>query len=253
MDVLINNLKINYEILGKGFPILFLHGWGGSLESLEKLGGLLTKYNYKVYLLDLPGFGKSDNPKKPFSLDDYTKIVETFLKNFNIDEVCIFGHSFGGSVGVKLCIRKIIKVKKLILCNSAGIRKGISGKEERYKRISFIKKTFSLPLLNKVYPMLRKGFYLYILKERDYISYPKLSETFKLIVKEDVTPILKDVNVPTLILWGENDKITPLDHAQIFHKNIKDSKLKVINNIGHSLPKTNPELIIKEVVDFLEA
>ena len=102
MYTTINFLKINYEILGRGDTILLLHGWGGSLESLRVLGLKLKDVGYNVMLIDLPGFGQSDKQQKSFSLDDYADIVEEFLAKQGIRKLYVFGHSFGGSVAIKI-------------------------------------------------------------------------------------------------------------------------------------------------------
>lgn len=242
----INNLKINHEVFGNGETILLLHGWGGSLESLKVLGKRLKGKGCKVLLIDLPGFGKSDKPVRDYSLDDYAEVVEEFLRQQKVSDLYVFGHSFGGSVAIKLALRKNLKIKKLILCNSSGIRKF------KIKGIGFIKKVFSLPGLKIIYPTLRKLFYYYILKNRDYIDYHEIVGTYKKVIEEDLTPQLKGINIPVLLLWGENDKDTPVEHAKIFKLKIADCRLKIVKGEGHGLPKFQSELVAQETDNFIE-
>lgn len=250
MQTSINDLKINYEVFGEGEPILLLHGWGGSLESLVPLGSRLKPQGYKVILLDLPGFGKSGKPSEDFSLDDYAEVVEKFLKQQNVDSLYVFGHSFGGSVAVKLVLRKNLKIKKLMLCNSSGIRTVEGLRLEATGNI--IKKLFSVPVLGSFYQPLRKFFYYYILKNRDYIDYQEIAGTYKKVIEEDLTPQLEDLDIPVLLIWGEKDKDTPIKHAKIFKLKIDNCRLKIIKGEGHGLPKFHPEIVAKEIVAFIK-
>ena len=83
-------------------PILILHGWNLSAEKFRPLQRELEKQRYKVYGMDLPGFGKAVMPKKPLFLSDYVTFVASYLKSKKIDRAVIIGHSFGGRVAIKL-------------------------------------------------------------------------------------------------------------------------------------------------------
>jgi pimeloyl-ACP methyl ester carboxylesterase len=249
----ISSIKINYEVFGEGESILLLHGWGGSLESLRNLGSRLKDKGFRVYLLDLPGFGKSDRPKRDLSLDNYATLVEKFLKEQGVDELYVFGHSFGGRVAIKLVLRKNLKIKKLILCNSSGIRKVKSQKSKiKTEEVNFVKRVLSLPGLKVIYPTLRKFFYYYVLRNRDYIDYPEIAGTYKKVIEEDLTLYLAEIDIPVLLIWGEKDKDTPIEHANIFKLRIDNSRLKIVKGEGHGLPKFKPELVAKITATFLQ-
>lgn len=254
MNIVCKGIKINYEVIGEGEQILLLHGWAGNLDSLRKLAQHLADDGFQCVLLDLPGFGKSEKPKKSLSLDDFAGIIEEFVKKKDIRNITIFGHSFGGSIAVKLVIRGNVGIKKLVLCNCAGIREPQSIKLSFWKKLSEIsKKIFSPPLLNRLYSPLRKFFYYYILRERDYIDHPEIADTFKKIIKEDLTDDFLKVNIPTLILWGMLDQATPLKHARIMCERIDDCNLIIVKNAGHDLPKKKPDIVVKKMMDFLKS
>jgi len=244
-------VKLHYHIFGEGEPFLLLHGWGGSLSSLEKLGKHLASRGYKVYLVDLPGFGKSELPLKAYTLDDYAYLVEEYVKQNHKGKISIFGHSFGGSVAIKLASRKKIDINKLILCNSSGIR------EKRFMivllgRIATIMKIFfSLPLLRDIYPFVRKVSYYYILRQRDYIDHQDKKEIFKNVISEDITSDLEKINVPTLLLWGEKDKDTSVSHAEIMNQNINNSKLRILQGVGHGVPLKKPLFVADIISRFI--
>jgi len=252
MYTTINNVKIHYHIFGEGEPIILLHGWGGSTKSLIPLSRELVKKGFYVYMLDLPGFGKSELPLKAYTLDDYAILVEEYVKRFHQGAIAIFGHSFGGSVAIKIASRKKIDINKLILCNSSGIR------EKRFmvvllgKFATIMKIIFSLPLLRDIYPFVRKVSYYYILRQRDYIDHQDKKETFQNIVSEDIIPDLPNIMVRTLLLWGENDKDTPVSQANIMKLKIKDSRLKIVEKAGHGLPLKDPRFVAEEINNLVK-
>lgn len=103
MDIVINNIKINYikkEAESKT-NIIFLHGWGANINSFMPVINEVSK-KYNVYAIDLPGFGLSDEPSKDYMVEDYSKIVLEFINKLKLDNVVLIGHSFGGRVIIKL-------------------------------------------------------------------------------------------------------------------------------------------------------
>lgn len=246
------NLKINYNVLGDGPSILLLHGWGGTIESLMSLQKQLAQLGYRVFNFDLPGFGNSSPPAGAFTLDDFAAVFEDFIRKKVDSEVTLFGHSFGGSVCVKIAARANVSIRALILCNSSGIRKPLGLKANLLQILSkCFKALFSLPMLRRIYPGLRKYFYYYVLRNRDYIDHQKIAETYTHIVREDITADLGNVFVPTLLLWGENDTTTPLSFAEIMHSHIPDSKIKPVPGATHGLPLHEPQLVADEISVFL--
>src|SRR3990167_8239984 len=97
----IHGKTVSFEVLGKGGRVLFIHGWGGSRESLRKLAESVSQ-KYKAVLIDLPGFGRSENPDPSWGIDEYTAIVARFLKKQRLSPVYVFGHSFGGTLALYL-------------------------------------------------------------------------------------------------------------------------------------------------------
>lgn len=250
-SIQINNLSLSYSVMGQGVPIILLHGWGGSSKSLVSLQVRLANLGFTVYNVDLPGFGKSDTPNSPFSLDDYAETIEMLLEKLSVKLPVLFGHSFGGSVGIKIALRKKLAIRKLLLCNSSGIRGARSTKQKALGMLAEVmKRIFTLPGISKLYPRLRKWFYYYILRERDYIDHQDIAGTFQKVVKEDLTPALSNIEVGTLLLWGRYDKATPLSHGKLLNRLIKKSSLKVFD-YGHGLPLKRSELIVPEIVKFL--
>ena len=207
--------------------MIFLHGWGASKESF-----LMTKnyfFDYVKVYVDFAGFGESDQPSKVFSLSDYVEEVKKLLDKFDIEELVIVGHSFGGRVAIKLASLYQSKYQnfKLVLVDSAGIKPRFSLvkflKVRRYKRLK--KRAESNERLKE--KLERCG-------SADYRKLsPLMKRVFVKIVNEDLSPISKLISCKTLIVWGKDDKETRLYMAKILHKNIAGSRLEIIKNAGH--------------------
>ena len=205
MQVKINNWNINYEVLGEGNPVILLHGWLATLETMRPIANDLSR-NFKVYLVDVVGFGKSDLPEHPLKSDDFGNFLRDFMEKLKIKSPILIGHSNGGRMIINAVGRGIVSAKKVVLIDSAGIKPKRS--LGYYVKIYFYKVgKFFLNLLPNTKKI--KSF-----KEKlrnnvgssDYkASSNVLKETMKLIVNEDVTELLPKISVPTLLFWGTLD------------------------------------------------
>lgn len=229
-NVIIYDLNIQYfqsENINKNNTLLFLHGWGSCamhfVKTLEKCENFVA--------VDLPGFGNSEAPKTVWSLAEYAVFVEEFLKKLNFENPILAGHSFGGSVGIKYCARKS-KCQKLILIGSAGIRKRNTEKTVFFIIAKIFGVLFSLPVLKALKDNARKSYYKMIDSE-DYINAGILTETYKKVISEDLTPDLREIKTPTVLIWGENDKDTPLKDGELMQQLIENSKLFIIPDAKH--------------------
>jgi len=226
-------LQINYEVTGSGNPVILLHGWLCSLDTMKPIGNILSK-NFTVYNVDLPGFGKSSMPEKPFNTEDFGNFLDKFIKALNIENPILIGHSNGGRTIINYAGRNLGKINKIILIDSAGIKpkRGLSYyiKIYTYKTLKFILNIFPK---TEMFNNIRERF-LGKFGSSDYKNSSEvLRKTMSIIINEDQTEILKNINAPTLIIWGENDDATPVSDAKIMEKNIKDSGLVVLKGAGH--------------------
>ena len=118
----IGRLKIYYEVAGSGEPVLLLHGWANDVETLRPLMGMVKELGFRVYAVDLPGFGLSDMPEGSWGVDEYVNFVRKLLDELALNRVSIVGHSFGGRIAIKLAARDAQRINKMILVDSAGIK-----------------------------------------------------------------------------------------------------------------------------------
>lgn len=211
----------------KNDAVVFLHGWGSEASHFQKM---LDRCKSAV-AVDLPGFGKSEVPSVAWSLDDYANFVKEFLEKLEIKNPIIVGHSFGGSIGIKYCAGGN-DAKKLILIGSAGIRRKTIKKYGLLVVAKVFGLVLSLPGIRVVRGSLRRRFYKLIGAE-DYVQAGPLAETFGKIIGEDLRDDMRKIAVPTVLIWGADDKDTPLEDGKLMEQLIRNAQLYVIPDAGH--------------------
>lgn len=233
MNIKIDDVNINYEVSGEGNAVIILHGWLANLETMKLLEKNLSQ-NFKVYNVDVIGFGKSELPKHPYTSDDFGNFLSEFVHKLNIENPILIGHSNGGRIILNCIGRNLIKAKKIILLDSAGIKEK--------KSIKKIFKVYSFKLGKNILNILPQSEKVKKLKDKlfnkvaseDYKNSPEvLRKTMSIILNEDQTKLLKNISVPTLLIWGDKDTATPMRDAKIIEKEIPDCGLVVYEGAGH--------------------
>lgn len=230
----IKGIRIHYITAGQGDPVLLLHGWGASLEPYRQLIDLLSK-KYFVIALDMPGFGKSEEPTAPLDVDGYVDFVLDFLTLFPLQKLSLVGHSFGGRVIIKMANRKLpFAIDKIVLIDSAGIKPVRTKKMHFKQRWYKIGKWFlSRKPVAKLFPNALESLRVKF-GSADYVAAsPMMRQCLVKVVNEDLTGLLPNITAPTLLVWGENDTATPLSDAKIMESEIPNAGLAVIKNAGH--------------------
>lgn len=233
MNIKVNSLNINYEVSGEGKPVILLHGWLCSLQTMKPIANILER-NFKVYNIDLPGFGKSDALITPFNTDDFGNFLNEFINQLNIENPILIGHSNGGRTILNYAGRNMGKINKIILIDSAGIKPT--------RKPSYYIKVYTFKTLKKFLGIFPNVEMFNNIRERvlgkfgssDYKnSSENLRKTMSTIINEDQTENIKNIKVPTLILWGENDQDTPIKDGKKMEECINNSALITIKNAGH--------------------
>ena len=246
MFVRIDNRKIHYKKFGNGKPIIFVHGWGGSMFSLHALAIEASK-EYTSIILDLPGFGRSDNPPPHWGVEGYAEIVTKFIQALKLKQPLYVGHSFGGEIGIYIASHMPKIIGSLILCNSSFKR------ENKVSKISRILKLFPVHtnrFIKSFEPHIKKLYYKIFHRSSELFKYPHLEANFRKIITQDLTEDVKKITKPTLIIWGEEDTYTPVLWAYELAHNIKGSRLIVIPGIGHALPIKLPSEVWDHIDSF---
>lgn len=225
--------------------IILLHGWGANTKRLEPLAQSLRIKKWKVLIPELPGFDAPE-PETEWSLDEYAEFVSHFAKKtFGKNKYYVFGHSFGGGITIKLALKEANSLNGIVLCANRGISRGNLIKRGIFFALAKIGKTLLVvfPVANMWRQLLYK-----LAREHDYEkASPRMKGVFKKIVAEDLKAAVTKIKVPTLILWGRKDKMTPVQDAYFLKTNLKNSKLFVYENFGHRLPYEDPSALAVEI------
>lgn len=241
-------MKLNYTVKGNGDNLILLHGWGGSLKSLENLQTELARY-FRVYNIELPGHGIEKQLDTVWTLSDFSEKIKTFLEELKIENPILIGHSFGGKVILKTLINNPEIASKVILINASGIKPENDLKKTLGKLISIpLKPIFNL----KAFGLPRKLIYRFILGESDYSKLDgNLRETFTNVVNEHLDSDVNKINSKVLLIWGKDDDKTPIWMANKLNEAIKDSELLEVEG-RHNLPLAMPKgvaAIIREWIN----
>jgi len=238
--------------------IVILHGWGSNSLRWQKVKELLEEKGTEVLVFDLPGFGNTPSPDRPWGRADYINWIFQRVKERNWQKFNLLGHSFGGGLAAKIAAdssayKNYGQLEKLILCAPAIIRRK-SIKSHIFYCLAFLgKKIFSLPVIKKLSPLAEKLVYKLAGVRDYYLADGMMKEVMKKVWKEeDLMLVLDRIKTPTLILWGEKDDILPVKDAHIIKDKIKNSEIKIIQQAKHSPHKENPDELAKLIIDFLQ-
>lgn len=235
--------------------IVILHGWGSTVSGkrYKEAKTLLEKKGFTVYTPDMPGFGKSMLRKDELFFEDYVFFVKKFLDKNKLKKIVLIGHSFGGRVAIRFTALYPMYVSSLILAGASGIPRPLPSLKKKiaYYTTKIVRPFFSVPPFSIFYKIFRKLVY-YAIGEMDYYKAGNLSKTFKNVYKVSITKDLKKIRVPTKIIWGENDTITPLDDGKLMHSSIKGSQFFIVPSATHRLPYENPAIFVEEIESFLK-
>lgn len=262
--------KIRYLEKGKGPPLVLLHGLGGSLEWWEYNFDAFSR-DYRTIAFDFPGFGYSTKSGLDFGENSASDFMDSFLDAFHISKASLIGNSMGGLIAFLTAVNQPGRIDKLILVNNVGFGEklsillrlgtvfplgelGLSVRNHLIARI-FMNRMFYdsqkvpdqlIPTVLEIFdmPQTRKAC-LRIL--RSGVDLKGLKKEICVRVRDGASSLLHK----TLIIWGANDKVSPLNQAYVGKNLIRNSQLYVFDKCGH-LPQVEwPEEFNHLVLEFL--
>ena len=219
-----DDIKINYELNGdkKKDALVFLPGWGQNIEMIEPIAKPFYDTN-AVLIIDLPGFGKSEEPKKVWELNDYVEMIHSLAIDLGLKNISLIGHSFGGKLSLMYALK--YKVKRLVLLASP-YKKKIKKDSMKTKILKKLKK---VPVLSGV-ANVAKNF----IGSTDYKNAtPMMRDILVKHVNTDISKDVTKIKCPTLIIWGTEDSDVPYEDAQELESLIKDSGLVTYEGCTH--------------------
>jgi 2-hydroxy-6-oxonona-2,4-dienedioate hydrolase len=233
---------------GEGEPILLLHGLFGRLSNWQDTIDYFSK-KYRVIIPELPVYEKS-LPKE--GLDGLVEFLDSFIQSLNLDKVTLVGNSLGGHVAILYTVKHPDKVERLVLTGSSGLYENSLGVsypkrgsykyvEEKVRNIFHNQRVATPQLVDEVYEVVNN-----VNKTIKVIKMARSANT------NNVASILDRINVPVLLIWGKQDKVTPIDIAYRFEKLIPgDVRLHIIDQCGHVPMMEHPEEFNKVLETFL--
>lgn len=216
--------------------IIILHGWGQNTTLWQDLA---TKLGKNALAFDLPGFGKEPIVDPDWGVPEYANWVIKKIEKYK--DIIIIGHSFGGRIATEIASKRPGWLKGLILSGSPSIYRPSLKTLVRIYLSKIIKLFVPKKILAKYLPN----------DIKNAIS-RGLEKTFRKAVVYDQTKNLTKIDVPTLLIWGENDDEAPLRIGYEIHHLVKNSELKVIDHVGHNSFQENPNLFYSYVKKFIE-
>ncbi|MCZ2393247.1 MAG: alpha/beta hydrolase [Chitinophagales bacterium] len=252
--------KIHYTDEGEGETILMIHGLGGSFYNFQGLTNEL-KDSYRIIRVDLPGMSLSEFKQCSREIDffeEYTSFFINFFEHLQLGKVHLMGNSLGGMMAWIIAAKLPEHTKSLTLINSAGyeIDKVLIDAAGPIRWPWFAK------LLKKGFPRFITNFALSRpFADKSKIDPYELEITYFLINTSSTintllslatcgqapdTAIIKTINTPTLIIWGQNDIIIPVHHAKKFKEDIPNSYMKIFQKCGHMAMMEYPKEVAQE-------
>jgi pimeloyl-ACP methyl ester carboxylesterase len=232
---------------GEGQVLFLLHGLFGALSNWEGVVGKFSK-KYRVVIPMLPIY---EMPIREAGLDGLRKFAEDFVSLKKLDNMIIMGNSLGGHIAMMYTLKNATKVKKLVLTGSSGLfEDSMGGSYPKRGNYQYIKErvsyTFYDPnvatkeLIDEVFEITRS-----IPKCLRIVAIAKSAQ------RNNMAEDLPNIRIPTLLVWGLNDTITPAMVGHEFSRLIPNSKLKFIDKCCHAPMMEHPETFNEIVEDFL--
>jgi pimeloyl-ACP methyl ester carboxylesterase len=256
LEVTVDGHRVHYEAEGPaGGPVVVLvHGLGGRAEDWRSLAPYLAKAGFRVYLPDLIGYGRSEKPKDfSYSVRDEAEVVAGFLDALGLKQVDLGGWSMGGVIVQHVAADHPDRVRRLILFDSAGLFVLPKWDTSLFTPQSPTQLD-QLDALLWPHPPVVPGFVardiLRVSNHRAWIIHRALAS---MLTGQDATDkLLPELKMPVLLLWGAEDRITPLSLGESMHRLIPQSELDVIPGCGHLAPGQCAAQMAPKVLEFLK-
>ena len=260
LTIPVNNFHLSYDDVGEGnIPIIFLHGypfdktmWQGQLDFL--------KSSNRIIACDIRGFGKSTDEESHLSIDLFSEDLIAFMDKLSINKAIVCGLSMGGFIALNALKRFPNRFEALILCDTQCIADTVEVKEKRYKIIDdidangvidfnegFIKSVFHKDSLRDKIELVEQLRGVVFANSQHIITMGLIA----LAERSETCSTLNDITIPTLIICGREDEVTPLVQSEFMNSTIKGSILRIINHAGHVSNLEQPIEFNKQLLDFL--
>jgi pimeloyl-ACP methyl ester carboxylesterase len=262
---------VNYVELGEGDPLVFIHGLSGCWQNwLENIPHFAR--TRRVIAVDLPGFGASPMPAEKISIKGYAAVVDELLDSLGIERAAVVGNSMGGFIGAELAIEFATRVERLVLVSAAGLT---TAEMHNEKALAILRRAGNVLAYSTAWlgtrsdrlsrrPGLRKALMLMVAAHPDRLpaalsaeqlrgsGKPGFLDALEALGTYPLADRLARIEAPTLVVWGDKDRLVPLRDADRFVEAIGDNANKVVySDTGHVAMLERPERFNADVEKFL--
>ena len=258
-------INIHFSDEGSGDVILLLHGVFSSLHTFNKWSEHLCKY-YRVIRIDLPGFGLTGpSIDNEYGMDLYIGYIRKFMDNLGIDKFHIGGNSLGGWIAWEFAVAHEERINKMVLVNAAGY---VSGGNYPLPFViaqtPVLRQVFNYEIVPKV---VVRRFLRQVIKDQYVVTDHLVDRYYDIIHREgnleafsrianskfiQNTNALRNIETPTLVLWGDEDAWISHHDAEKFKNDLKNVTVKIYKGVGHIPMEEIPELTANDVLNFLK-
>ncbi len=281
----IGRLRVHHTFGGRGSPVVFIHGLGSSgyMEWRRNLDDVATRH--RVFAPDLPGYGRTDKPRARYTIAYFARFIERYMEDRRLRSAVLIGASLGGRIALEVALEQPALVHKLVLVNTLGLgRPRVRMAQMAYGLVSLPRvgeaaMRFTRDALRWASPSLVRRVagrysgasgdleqtmddtYLEDLREMyatDAFRSAYLSTVRSLINPRalfgghhDVSERLNELKIPVQLIWGANDPLFPVAHAERAHSLIERSKLTVFQGAGHTPQSERAEEFNRVLHQFL--
>ena len=264
-----DGMDVHYRDEGNAsdtLPLVLIHGTSSSLHTFDEWTNAL-KSTRRVVRMDIPAFGLTGPfPDRNYSINHYVAFMEHFLQSKGIKRCILGGNSLGGQIAWHFTAKNPDIVEKLILIDAAGYPL-----DSKSVPIAF--KLARKPVINKIITFITPRFIAKSSLENVYADKTKVSDALaeryfdmalragnrqalvdRMSMPMDTNSIasIKNIQTPTLILWGENDMLIPIENAHLFHDDLPNDTLVILKNAGHVPMEESPKESLEVVLGFLK-
>lgn len=234
--------------------MVLLHGYTDSSFSYSRVLPLIDA-KYRVFVLDQRGHGKSEKPEKGYLLTDFAADVSAFMDAKGIKQATIVGHSMGSLVAQQIAVSAPERVERLVLVGSTTTARN-NDVIELQKAVNELKDPVPVAFAREfqdstVHRQLPEDFMKRVVEESLKLPARVWREVLAGIMASDFKSELSKIKAPTLIIWGENDKIFGRDEQNILASKIPDAVLKIYPETGHCPNWERPEQFVKDLENFI--
>jgi pimeloyl-ACP methyl ester carboxylesterase len=269
--VILDGQPVNVIELGSGPPLVFVHGLAGSWPNwLEQLPVLAAKH--RVVTLDLPGFGHSPMPAEQISISGYARLLDQLFDTLGIDAAAVVGNSMGGFIGAELAIAFPQRVEQLALISAAGIstfdNRGAVRAIPVLRRVERLVAAYTAWMASKSdtvarRPRLRDATLNVVTRHPSRLpaalaaellrgaGKPGFMQALQANLDYDFRDRLPEIACPTLIVWGEEDRLITARDASVFEELIPDSRVVMYKDTGHMAMIERPAAFNALLEEFL--